>query len=79
VTTVVAYHWDDQVKENELDLVCDTHEREEQCHRDLVVRSEGNSRVGRPRCRCNETIMICLKCGGSMQTVFIHLGKDGLS
>jgi len=70
---VVAYRWDGQVKENELD------EREEKCHRDLVVRCEGSSPVGRPRCRCNETITICLKYDGTTQTVFICLGMDGLS
>jgi hypothetical protein len=76
VTAVVAYHWDEQVKENELDCVCGTHEREEQCHRDLVVRSEQNSPFGRPSCRCNETIEICLKYDGTMQTVFYPSG-DG--
>ena len=70
MTAVVVYHWDDQVKENELDCVYGTQERADQCHRDLVVRSEGNSPVGRPGCRCNKTIKIYLKYGGTMQTIY---------
>jgi hypothetical protein len=51
---------DNQIKENEMGVVCSTHGERRGAFRVLVGRSEGKRRVRRPRLRCEDNIKVDL-------------------
>jgi hypothetical protein len=70
------YNWNDQIKEDEMDRVCRTHEENIKSYRVLVGKPEGNRPLGRPRRKWKNNVKIDVRGIGWGVMDWIDLAKD---